>query len=351
MTWHGPELDGDQRDVMALLDALAANRDVDLADSPALIGPLVTELAELGIWTIGASEQAGGGGATREVTAVALERLGRHWPALGWAAVQAHAAVELLAGDDRCSELVRRLHEGSAGVAVVDATADHVRLAWRGGSLTGTVDRVDAAAQAPYLLVLIAEDTALLVAPEATGATPLRRTGLAGAMTCSLTVSAEADALVVLRGVDTDAARIGLRTGVAAVAAGIAGAAADSAADYARARHQFGATLTAIPIVRRSLAEQAGRTAMLLAGVFAAARTPERSAALACAACDDAIEVAAAAVQSHGGYGYLAEYPAERRLRDAVSLRAAADTFGAAVTAAGIAVGFPPAVALVEEAS
>jgi hypothetical protein len=56
-------------------------------------------------------------------------------------------------------------------------------------------------------------------------------------------------------------------------------------------------------------------------------------------ACDRAIEVAAAALQSFGGYGYLAEYPAERYLRDAVSLRAAADPQGMASSTADSLVG------------
>ena len=39
----------------------------------------------------------------------------------------------------------------------------------------------------------------------------------------------------------------------------------------------------------------------------------------------------AAALQSHGGYGYLTEYPVERMLRDAVSLRAACGVHASAV--------------------
>ncbi|WP_147965832.1 acyl-CoA dehydrogenase family protein [Streptomyces malaysiensis] len=64
------------------------------------------------------------------------------------------------------------------------------------------------------------------------------------------------------------------------------------------------------------------------------------SAALTCA-CDAAVDVAAAAPQVHGGYGHLKEYPAEHHVRDAVSLRAAVDAAGIAVSEAARLVGMP----------
>src|SRR5688572_22021419 len=127
-----------------MLDALAADRDVVLSDDPEAVGAIVTDLAALGIWTLGTDVEHVGGGADRVTTAVALERLGRTWPALGWAATQAHTAVDVLSGDDRFSGLVAAVHAGSAPVAVVDATSRHVRLAWSLEALTGSVDRIDA---------------------------------------------------------------------------------------------------------------------------------------------------------------------------------------------------------------
>jgi alkylation response protein AidB-like acyl-CoA dehydrogenase len=136
-------------------------------------------------------------------------------------------------------------------------------------------------------------------------------------------------------GADLASARVRLRLGAAAVAAGIAGAAADAAAEYAAGRVQFGAPLTALPTVRHSLLAQASAVTTMLAAVVAAPDDPGAAAAVQRAACDGAIDVCAAALQSHGGYGYLVEYGAERRLRDAVSLRAATDVQGAAAAAAG----------------
>lgn len=352
MTWRGPSLKGDQRDLMAMLGDFAADQDVVLSDDPEAVGSLVAKLVELGVWTLGVAEEYGGGGADQATTSVALAQIGRNWPALGLAAAQVHAATELLASDERCAGLLQRVDDGTAAVAVVDADSVHVRLRWAGNTLRGSVDRVDAAAEAPYLMVLAGEDSALLVDPSAYTPSPLSRTGLGGALTRSLEVDASADTLAVLAGLDVAAARARLRLGIAAVAAGIAAAAADDAASYAAGRHQFGGTLTAIPTVRQSLLAQASRTSVILDAVLAdEGKDPVRCLATACEACNGAIEVAAAALQSHGGYGYLAEYPAERYLRDAVSLRAAADLQGAAIATARTLVGLAPTDALTPEVS
>ncbi|MET0885541.1 MAG: acyl-CoA dehydrogenase family protein, partial [Mycetocola sp.] len=55
---------------------------------------------------------------------------------------------------------------------------------------------------------------------------------------------------------------------------------------------------------------------------------PRQSAGVLMHACDAAIDVASAALQVHGGYGYLKEYSPERLLRDAVSLRGASAAWG-----------------------
>jgi alkylation response protein AidB-like acyl-CoA dehydrogenase len=339
--WWGPELDGDAGALRAMLDSFIATHDPILDDVPDVVARLVTELAELGVWTIGTAEASGGGGADRGVTVLALERLGRAWPAIGWAAAQAHAAVDTLAGDNRFDDLAGSLHTGQAAVAVVDTISTHVRLMSTGAGLTGSVDRVDAAAEEPYVLVLDGDDTALLVAPSAVVFTPLRRTGLGGAFTRSARIDASGDTLSIITGIDVPAIRIRLRLHAAAVAAGIAGAAADTAADYAQDRRQFGKTLSAIPTVRQSLLEQATRSTLLLGAALCAETSIQATAAVQ-EACDGAVQVAAASLQTHGGYGYLTEYAPERHLRDAVSLRAAVDTAGAAVAMAHTLVGLAP---------
>jgi alkylation response protein AidB-like acyl-CoA dehydrogenase len=43
------------------------------------------------------------------------------------------------------------------------------------------------------------------------------------------------------------------------------------------------------------------------------------------AVADVVVEICIIAVQLHGGYGYISEYPVERLLRDALSARARLD--------------------------
>ncbi|MGW5381321.1 acyl-CoA dehydrogenase family protein [Nocardia sp. NPDC003963] len=340
-TWRGPVLDRDQRDLRDMLGAFAAAHDPVLTDAPEQIAGLVTELAALGVWTLGTAEETGGGGADRATTALVFERLGRAWPALGWAAAQAHTAVDVLGADERFAELVAGLHAGTAAVAVVDASAAQVRLTREDGALRGTVARVDAAAERPYLLLLGDAGHAVLLPPAVLTPEPLRRTGFGGALTRALEVDARLGEYHDLAGVDTAAARRRLRLGAAAVAAGIAGAAADAAAEYAAGREQFGAALTALPTVRQALLDQAARAAVGTAAAFGAEDEVAVLAALR-EACAGAIDAAASALQAHGGYGYLTEYGAERRLRDAISLRAATDPGGAATAVARVLTGLAP---------
>ncbi|PBI91935.1 Acyl-CoA dehydrogenase [Rhodococcus erythropolis] len=339
--WWGPVLDEGQRDLQSMLDAFTEVHASGIDDDPDVVGCLVAELASLGVWTLGTAERFGGGGADKPMTSVVFERLGRSWPSLGWASVQAHAAVDVLGGDERFVDLVGRLHEGTGAVAVVDESSAHVRITREGDVLTGAVDRVDAAAERPHLLVLGTEGTAVLVDSEALTPTPLRRTGFGGAFTRALEVDAGAGAWQEITCVDVATVRMRLRAGAATVAAGLAGAAAEAAHAYAADRKQFGDTLTAIPTVRQSLLAQTSRGAIAVTAALGAEGEVQVLAALR-EACDSAIDVAASALQSHGGYGYLTEYSAERRLRDAVSLRAAADPGGAALASARTLVGLPP---------
>lgn len=340
MTWRGSVLSADQRDVRAALDAFVAQQPPVLTDdSPEDVARVVGELGGLGFWALGAAESVGGGGADRATTLVALERLGRAWPAIGWACVQAHAALRVLEREPRLEALAEQVSAGATAVAVVDATSGHVRIERDGPSVVSSVPRIDVAHPAPYVLFLTA-DAGLLVPPGGVTATPLRRTGLAGAMTRSIEVATSSADVIDLPDMDTAGVRGLLRLGAAAVASGIAAAAADDARAYATERRQFGDALTALATVRTRLLEQAIRAAVVLNAALAAPLVDEvATLAVAREACDAAVEVAAAAIQSHGGYGYLVEYDVERRLRDAVSLRAATDLQGSSAAVARTLVG------------
>ncbi|MGW4335418.1 acyl-CoA dehydrogenase family protein [Rhodococcus koreensis] len=335
--WWGPELDAEQRALCDMLDGFVAEHGLDIADDDS-VRALVGELAELGIWTIGTAESSGGGGADTITMLLALERLGRAWPALGWSAAQAHVAVDVLAGDSRGAGLVDGVHTGLS-VGITDSARPQVSVRVTDkGKLQGSVDRIDAASQTPYLMVLTDRDSAIVVEPRAIQREGLQRTGFGGAFTCRVEVDADSDAWFEVVGVDVDHAHLSLRRGAAAVAAGIAASAASDALDYSRQRVQFGAPLTALPTVRSVLLEEiSGSVAALSCALNA---TDPTSALVAMReATERAVAVTAAAIQSYGGYGYLTEYPAERRFRDAVSLRAAVDVPAAAERIARAAVG------------
>jgi alkylation response protein AidB-like acyl-CoA dehydrogenase len=116
----------------------------------------------------------------------------------------------------------------------------------------------------------------------------------------------------------------GGRIGIAAQALGIARAAFDAALGYARERIQFGKPIIEHQSIANMLADmhtQLNATRLL---VLHAARL--RSAGLPCLseasqaklfASEMAERVCSNAVQIHGGYGYLEDYPVEKYYRDA----------------------------------
>ncbi len=114
------------------------------------------------------------------------------------------------------------------------------------------------------------------------------------------------------------------RIGIAAFSIGIAQAALEAALRYAVERRQFGHPIADFQAVQIKIAEMATKVeaARLLAWRAALladcgkTHTAESSMAKLFAG-ESAVEVALEAIQIHGGYGYIKEYPVERYLRDA----------------------------------
>jgi alkylation response protein AidB-like acyl-CoA dehydrogenase len=114
------------------------------------------------------------------------------------------------------------------------------------------------------------------------------------------------------------------RIGIAAFSVGIAQASLEASIRYAGQRRQFGHALADFQAIQFRIADMA-------TGVDAARLLTRRAASLADAgrphsaessmaklfAGEAAVEIALAAIQIHGGYGYLKDYPVERHLRDA----------------------------------
>jgi alkylation response protein AidB-like acyl-CoA dehydrogenase len=114
------------------------------------------------------------------------------------------------------------------------------------------------------------------------------------------------------------------RISLAAGSVGIAQGCVDASLAYAAERRQFGRPLAGLQLVQELLAEMAVETdtARLLtwrAAALADAGQPYTLAASQAKywASEVAVRAANAAVQIHGGYGYIDEFPVQKYLRDA----------------------------------
>jgi alkylation response protein AidB-like acyl-CoA dehydrogenase len=118
------------------------------------------------------------------------------------------------------------------------------------------------------------------------------------------------------------------RLGIAACATGLAQAALDTAVGYARERRQFGKPLIEFEGISFLLADMATAVEASRALYLAAARRKDagqefgtQAAMAKLLASDTAMRVATDAVQVLGGYGYVADFPAERYMREAKVLQ------------------------------
>jgi hypothetical protein len=120
----------------------------------------------------------------------------------------------------------------------------------------------------------------------------------------------------------------GGRLGIAACSVGLAQAALDAAVDFAREREQFGKPVISFEGISFMLADMATQVEAARALTLDAARRRDaggdysRYAAMAkLMAADTAMRVTTDAVQVHGGYGYVDEFPVERYMREAKVLQ------------------------------
>lgn len=123
---------------------------------------------------------------------------------------------------------------------------------------------------------------------------------------------------IAMKGLD------GGRINIATTAVGTAQAALQTSAAYVQERQQFGGPISQFQSVQFKLADMAtelvaARQMVRMAASRLDAGHPEATVYCAMAkrfATDVAFEVCNEAVQLHGGYGYIREYPLERHLRD-----------------------------------
>ncbi|MBB5931636.1 acyl-CoA dehydrogenase family protein [Streptomyces echinatus] len=179
--------------------------------------------------------------------------------------------------------------------------------------------------------------TAFLVpgdAPGLSGAAPEKKMGMKGSPTAQVHfdgVRVPDDRRIGEEGQGFSIALSALdsgRLGIAACAVGVAQAALDEAVRYATERRQFGRPVADFQGLRFMLADmatqiEAGRALYLAAARLRDAGRPfAKQAAMAKLHCTDtAMKVTTDAVQILGGYGYTADFPAERYMREAKVLQ------------------------------
>jgi alkylation response protein AidB-like acyl-CoA dehydrogenase len=316
-----------------------------------------TLLSESGLLSLPYAEEFGGGDQPYEVYLQVLEELAAARLTVGLGVSVHTLACHALAGygskEQRAEHLPAMLGGGLLGAYCLSepaAGSDAASLttrATRDGdtwTLDGTKAWITHGGVADFYTVLARTGgpgahgiTAFLVPGDAEGlsaAVPERKMGMKGSPT----------AQVHLDGVRVpDSRRIGDegqgftialsalesgRLGIAACAIGIAQAALDEAVTYTASRHQFGHPIADFQGLRFMLADmatqvEAGRALYLTAARLRDAGLPfSKEAAMAKLFCTDAaMRVTTDAVQLLGGYGYTADFPAERFMREAKVLQ------------------------------
>ncbi|MBA9031966.1 acyl-CoA dehydrogenase family protein [Rhizobium leguminosarum] len=174
--------------------------------------------------------------------------------------------------------------------------------------------------------------TAFIVPTDTPGYEVIRveeKLGLHSSDTCQIAFNSMRILTELRLGAEGEGYRIALanleggRIGIAAQAVGMARAAFEAARDYARERTAFGKLIFEHQAVAFRLADMAVRIEAARQLVFHAASL--REAGLPCLseasmaklfASEMAERVCSDAIQIHGGYGYMADYPVERIYRD-----------------------------------
>ena len=113
------------------------------------------------------------------------------------------------------------------------------------------------------------------------------------------------------------------RIGIAALSVGLAQGAYESARDYARERRQFGQPIASFQAIQWKLADHATQIEAARWLTYRAAwmkdraqRMTRESSMAKLFSSEVAVRAAEDAVQIHGGYGFVKDYPAEKYFRD-----------------------------------
>ncbi len=321
---------------------------------------IVRRIGDMGWFGIPIPEDEGGTGLDTLAYAVAIEEISRVWGSLG-IIVAAHTSLgcgplhlagtpeqqqtylvpmaqgrvlgaygltEPGAGSDAGGTRTTARYEDDAdgGSWVIDGAKRFITNAGQAGTYivtarTGTTERGDA------------EISAFIVPADTPGFSIGRmedKLGLHASATGELRFEGARIPAANLLGARGDGFRTflkildGGRISIGAMAVGLAQAALDASIPYARTREQFGRPIGSFQGVAFMVADMATEIEAARALVWRAAWLKDQGRDFGLAAAEAklfASEVSSratnAAVQIHGGYGYVTDYPVERYLRDA----------------------------------
>ena len=354
-------LDDDQRALVGLVREFAAEEAAPAAadyeersEDPT---PLYSKLAELGLTGIPFPEEYGGGGQPYSTYLLVIEELAYAYVALA-IGLSVHTlcafAINRFGSDAQKKEVLENLalgkwfgayslSESSSGsdAASLRAKAERVGDAYR---LTGSKVFCTRGAEADVVLLMARTGepgargvTTFLIekgTPGFSGDKKEDKMGWRSSPTWALTLDGAEVPETRRLGEEGDGFKIALasldsgRLGIAACAVGLAQAALDAALAFTKDREQFGRAVSANQGVQFMLADMATQIDAGRALCRHAARLRDAGedysiqAAEAKLFCTDtAMRVTTDAVQLHGGYGYITEYPVERYMREAKALQ------------------------------
>ncbi len=333
-----------------LLAPKAAARDV----SGAFPVSELQELGRLGLLGVAVPEEHGGGGAGAVAYALAMIELARGDASVAVAVSVTNMVAELIAangspdlvrawvprivsGELVCGSFALSEPEAGSDPAAMRTVATRTSTGWR---ISGTKQWITSGDHAGVIVVWAVTDpgaghkgiSAFVVPGKAAGISIARledKMGLHGSSTAQLVLDGvEVDDANVLGGVGRGFALAmmaldGGRVGISAQALGIARGAFEAALRYAHERQTFGQPIIKHQAIGAMLADAAtsldAATLMTLRAAEAKERKQPYSQLAAMAklfATEHAWKICDMALQVHGGYGYVRDFPVERALRD-----------------------------------
>src|SRR5215467_8963531 len=323
-----------------------------------------TTLGRAGLLSLPYPEEYGGGGQPYEVYLQVLEVLAGRWVAVA-EAVSVHTLAcypvatygsdaqrdrflpDMLGGELLGAYCLSEPQGGSDAASLATRAVRTTGDDANGGGeyvVTGTKAWITHAGSADFYNVFCrtggpgaAGISCLLMDASTPGINPLRRERTMGLNASPIAqiafdgARAPADRLVGEEGIGFRIAMSALdsgRLGIAACAVGLAQAALDYAADYAAGREQFGKPIASFQGIGFMLADMATQISAARALLLATARLRDagrpysvEAAKTKLFATDMAMRVTTDAVQILGGYGYVADHPVERYMREAKVLQ------------------------------